>query len=311
MPTPTILGLDIGGTKIHGIRMDQSGVIYKETKILSEAHLGFKSVFEKIKDIIKDLLDKSVQGIGIGLAGPLNYEQGIVIEAPNMPGWENIPIKNLLEKEFNLPVQIENDAKCFVLAEHRFGAGKGYANMVGVTIGTGIGGGIIINNQLYRGRDNIAGEIGHMAIKFDLHSCHCGSTGCLERFASGTAILERTIKHIKSGDFVTELKIKGLTTRDIYNAAVKDQDPLALHIVTDTGKYLGIGIANIVNILNPEIIVLGGSVAKYNFDLFAENMRGKIKERSFSPANEIPIVVEKLSYPGTMGAALVALREVS
>jgi len=301
----TVIGIDIGGTKIHGIKMDINGKIFKEIKILTEAKKGYEIVLKKIKNIINDLKDTNVKAIGIGLASPIDHKKGIVINAPNIKGWINIPLQKIISKECKLPVFLENDAKCFTIAEYTHGAGKGYSSMVGVTLGTGIGGGIIIDGKLHRGRDNYAGEIGHMSIHYNRFKCSCGGHGCFEKFASGTAILKRTLDHIKIKDHKTNLIAKGLGTRDIYRAALKEHDPLAIHILKDTGKYLGIGLANIINILNPEIIVLGGSVSR-NFDLFEKNMRLAILKQSFSPANNTPIIRSKIDYPGTIGAALIA-----
>ena len=283
--------------------MDKKGKVYEEIKILTEAHKGFKKTLEKLFCVIRDLMDENVEKIGIGIASPIDYKKGVVIHCPNLPGWKNIPLKKLIEKEFKIKASIKNDATCFVIAEHKFGAANGYKNVVGLTLGTGIGGGIIIDNKLYRGRDNIAGEIGHMAIDFTRYPCPCGSSGCFERFASGTAIRDRTLLHLKKGKYKTCLKAEKLSTRDIYNAALKDKDPLAVHIVEDTGKYIGIGIASIIDILNPEIIVLGGSVSK-NYEIFKKNMFKAIKERAFSPGDTVPVVVKKLDYPATIGAAL-------
>lgn len=304
----TFIGIDIGGTKIHGIQMDANNNIVKEEKVLTEAHKGFQTVLKKLFEMVQYLKDKNTKAIGVGIAGPLDYEKGILYHAPNLPGWHDVNVKKLFEKELKIKTFIENDAKCFAIAEHAEGAGKGSRHMIGLTLGTGIGSGIIIDGELYRGRDNIAGEIGHMTIEFDGYQCSCGNQGCLESYASGTAITARTLRHIKKKTMSTKLKAEGLTARDIQTAS-RDGDPLAVHIMEDTGKYFGIGMANVINILNPDIIVLGGSAAKA-FPIYKKTMFKVIKQRAFSPANEIKIVRKKLSSPGPLGAALVAKKRV-
>lgn len=298
----TTIGIDLGGTKMHGILMNQKFEIVREIKVLTEAKKGFQPVLQKLFDMVDYLKDAHTSAIGIGLAGPLDHEKGILYQAPNLVGWKNVQIKKIFEKQFGLRTCIENDAKCFALAEYTLGAGKGMKNMVGMTLGTGIGSGIIINGELYRGRDNIAGEIGHMTIDFKGHPCSCGNQGCLERYASGTAIVERTLRRIKENKIKTNLQKTGLTARMVV-AAAKEGDPLAVHIMQDTGKYFGIGIANIINILNPDIIVLGGSASKA-LPIYKKKMMETIRERAFSPGNKIKVVRQKLSAPGPVGAAL-------
>lgn len=305
-----VIGIDLGGTKIHGVLLDERFQALKEEKVLTEAKKGFESVLQKMFDMVQSLRDEHTQAIGIGVAGPLDHTKGIVYHAPNLPGGNNIHVKKIFEDKFSIPTFIENDARCFTIAEFTVGAGKGTKNMVGITLGTGVGSGIIINGEIYRGRDNIS-EIGHTTIDLNGHECHCGNKGCLERYASGTAILERTMRHLHKRDIETTLcggeahacKID-FSARDIYRAAL-DGDPLATHIMQDTGRYFGIGVANIINTLNPDIIVLGGSAAKA-FDVFKDKMYETIKQRAFAPANEIPVVHQKLDSPGPVGAGIVA-----
>lgn len=300
----TVIGIDLGGTKIHGVLMNEKNEILEEVKVLTEAKKGLKAVLEKLYHMAEVLKRKDTKAIGIAVAGPMDYEAGIVYEGPNLPGWKNVPLKKHFEKKLGIPTFIENDAKCFALAEYHLGAGKGSEYMVGITLGTGIGSGIVLHGDLYRGRDNIAGELGHMTIDYNGHKCHCGNHGCLERYASGTAIAERTLRHLKKKDYKTDLTKADLTARKIYAAAL-DGDPLASHIMEDTGKYFGIGIANIVNVLNPDKIVLGGSASR-SFPVFKKRMFTEIKERAFHPGSTLKVVRQRLSAPGPIGAALIA-----
>lgn len=301
----TIVGLDIGGTKIHGILMDiESNEVIKELKVDTQANKGIDEVIKQICFVVNELKEETTVTVGLGIAGPLDHIEGIIYQSPNLPGCKNVPIKDMLQAEFDLPVLVDNDAKCFALAECLEGAGKGVENAVAITLGTGIGGGIVLGGTLLRGRNNTAGEFGHMTIVASGYQCNCGNHGCWERYASGTAILERTRKSLGEGGLQTGLTAESLSIENILSA-YHDDDLLAKDIVFSTARYLGVGIANIVNMLNPDVVVLGGSVTN-SLDLLEARMRETIKERSISPSNEIPVLKATLENPGTLGAALVA-----
>ncbi|OGC35189.1 transcriptional regulator, partial [candidate division WOR-1 bacterium RIFOXYB2_FULL_48_7] len=236
-----VIGVDLGGTKIAAVIATQEGKIITDVNIPTEAQKGQKHVIENIKKAIDTLIRgqrRKVSKIGIGVPGPILYDQGIVIEPPNLPGWKKVNLKKILEKEFKVPVFLDNDANCAALAEAYFGAGKNAQNFIYITVSTGIGGGIIINRQLYRGAIGAAGEFGHMIIDPHGYPCGCGNIGCFEAMASGTAIRRRA----------------GMDAISVELAA-RQGDKKALKVIDETAHYLAIGIANLVNIFNPEIVV--------------------------------------------------------
>jgi len=309
-----IIGIDIGATKIAFGRVKIQDTRYKiqdtiKIKTPKERRKAVKVIIENIRK----LLTEKVKGIGIGMPGPLDRQRGIIHFAPNLSGWKNLDLKKPLEKEFKIPVFFDNDANCFALAESRFGAAKNLAYVVGLTIGSGLGGGIIIDGSIYHGAD-FAGEIGHMTIDPNGPKCGCGNRGCLEVYVSGGAIVRR-YKEL-TGLKKTPMEIE----KESYNRRLKSATPgvatlrsrsPALQVINETGNYLGIGLANICNILNPEMIVLGGGVAKTK-TLYKPAIR-EMKKRALPFAKGTPIVQSKLGdKAGVIGAALLlSLQQIS
>ncbi len=289
-----IIGIDLGGTKIAGALVTPSGKILMDVHIPTEAKKGKKAVISNIKKAI-DTLVKShkvkLKAIGIGAPGPILYEKGIVVEAPNLPGWKNVNLKKILEKDFRVPVFVDNDANCAALAEAWFGAGKFAKHFLYLTVSTGIGGGIIIDKKIYRGISGSAGEFGHMTIVADGPRCNCGINGHLEALASGTAI-------------------KRVTGMDAIGAhlAAHQGDKKAKAALKDAAHYLAIGLANLINIFNPELIVVGGGLSNMWQDLI---LPAKKEFRQYSltlPAKSVKIVRAKLkSNAGVLGAAALCL----
>ena len=235
--------------------------------------------------------------------GPLDRERGIVLVAPNL-GWKDFPLAQRIQKRLNLPTTLDNDANCATFGEWWQGAARGGRNVVGITIGTGIGGGLIINGALYHGSSDMAGEIGHTTIDLNGRHCKCGNYGCLEAYASAPAIATRAREVLvrEEGDSAIPAMVEGnfdnITARIVYDAA-KLGDPIASEIVKDTARYLGAGVANLLNIFNPDIVVLAGGVAEAGDALFVP-LRAEVRRRAFSPAvNAMKIVPGSL--PGTAG----------
>jgi len=290
-----IIGIDLGGTKIAGALANRRGRVLMDINIPTEASKGKKRVIENIKKAV-DTLQRSknarIRAIGIGVPGPIIYSKGIVIEPPNLPGWKKVHLKEVLEKEFKVPVYVDNDANCAALAEARFGAGKKAGDFIYMTVSTGIGGGIIIDHELYRGASGSAGEIGHTIVE---HShglkCGCGNTGCLEAQASGTAIKKRT----------------GLSAMAIHLKA-QQGDKSALKEIETVAHYLGIGIANLVNVFNPELVVIGGGLSNMG-ELLLKPVRKEVKRYALTlPAKDVKIVRAKLgSDSGMLGAVALCL----
>lgn len=289
-----IIGIDLGGTKIAGVLCTPSGKTLMDVQIPTEAKKGKKQVIENIKKTIETLVQShkvKIKAIGIGAPGPILYDKGIVVEAPNLPGWKRVHLKEILEKEYKVPVFVDNDANCAALAESWFGAGKFANHFVYITISTGIGGGIIINKKLYRGAIGAAGEFGHMVIDINGPKCGCGKYGHLEALASGTAIK----------------RVTGLDAISAHLAAHQG-DKKVRKALQDASHHLAIGFANLANIFNPELIVVGGGLSNMWEHLILPAKK-EFKEHALTlSAKSVKIVRAKLKgNAGMLGAAALCL----
>jgi glucokinase len=254
------------------------------------------------------LKTSDIAGIGIAAAGILDIDRGIVTTSPNLPHWHNVPLRDIFADRLGVVTYLINDANAAALGEHRFGAGIGFDNIIYLTVSTGIGGGIIIDGELYSGADGCAGELGHMTIEADGPQCHCGNFGCLEAMASGWAVAKEAMMRINRGErsSIIELvngRLENITAETVAIAARRG-DQLAADIVAEAAKYLGIGLANLVNIFNPELIVIGGGLSKMG-DMLLKPARKVLKERAFRlPSRTVHIVRARLgSNAGIIGAA--------
>jgi len=286
------IGIDIGGTKIAGVLVTEKGKIQKCTILPTEANKGRKRIVENIIKVINYLDNGKIQKIGIGTPGFIDKKNKLVL-IKNIPSLTGFDLANTLKNKTGKKVSIHNDAKCFAVAEHRLGAGKGYKNMVGFIIGTGIGAGIIINNQLYEGTSYGASEIGHTIISDKSDKCSCGNHGDLESLCSGPNIVKRhnSIKGIK--------RMK--SPKDIFSS----RDIKTKKFVDETLDYLAKGIANIVNILDPGIIVIGGGLS--HLPIFKEiNKRFKKYTNANSAKSNIIEKNHLGDYSGAIGAALLS-----
>lgn len=314
-----IIGVDLGGTKIATGIIDINGKILSKNKEPTLIKNGPEGVISQMIRMVEENLKKikislkEVKGIGIGAAGPLDTKKGIIIEPPNLPGWKNVQLVKPFKEKFSLPVYLDNDANAACLGEWYFGAGKGTKNMVYLTVSTGIGGGVIIEGKLYHGANDNAGEIGHMTINPDGPLCGCGNRGCLEAHASGTSIAryaKEILKGYKGKTLILEFSENNIekVTAEIVFKSAKAGDRLAEKIVNKTSEYLGIGVANVINIFNPEKVVLGGGVTKAGEMLF-KIVRKVAKERAMSSLfKAVKIVPAKLKGDvGIIGAATLVL----
>jgi len=287
------IGVDLGGTKIAAGLATKSGKIINELEILTEAKEGHKEVIKKIKDSIYAVAGKKIKQvgkIGVGAPGTVIYKEGVVMYPPNLPGWKEINLRDLLKKEFKIPVHVDNDANCAALAEAKFGAGKDVKDFVYVTISTGIGGGIIINKKIYRGAVGAAGEIGHIFISKDGKKCSCGQYGHFEGLAAGGAIN----RHY------------GVTALEVAEAAKKHKR-WAFKIINEVADTVGIGFANIINILNPELIIVGGGLSNMGETLL-QPIRFALRKYALPlPYQSVKIVQAKLgTKSGLKGAIALA-----
>jgi hypothetical protein len=299
------LSLDIGGTKTSASVFDENGNIVNNyvLKRKSETFKGEEAVYQNTKNVLEEILSElkikkeDVIAMGVGSPGPLDTKKGIIIHAPLM-GWENFPIVERLKEDFELPVYLDNDANLGALAEVRCGEGKGCKNLIYMTVSTGCGGGIIINNDIYRGSHDGAGEVGHMSVLPDGIDCPCGSKGCFELYASGTAINERMKADMLAGKKSLAFELAGHDPEKIDGSlllkAASQNDEYALEAYRLEGYYLGLGIANLFNILDPEAIVLGGGVTKAK-DYFHESCIKTLKKRCVHKVNDDMLRYSKLN----------------
>lgn len=310
------IGIDVGGTNVKIALVDGEGKIIYSNSVPTYAQMGYEYTVNNIKQAIRDLMKetntdaKEIEGIGFDFPGQVDYKTGVVKLAPNIPGWVNVPIAQMIEEEFNIPTRIDNDVRCAALGELKFGAGKGCENFVCITVGTGIGSGLVINGQLVRGVANAAGEIGHIKLQMNGGPiCGCGDTGCLEAFASGPSIVAMAQEYLKGGKSTKFREMAGADgeiTPYIVAKAAEAGDPVAKRIFEIVGSYIGMGLVSVINLLNPEKVIIGGGVAAAG-DLLLDPIRKTIKERAMVVAgNSVEIVPAELgNSAGVIGASML------
>lgn len=308
------IGVDVGGTNVKIALVDLQGSIIYSNSVPTRAEMGYEYTIDNMKQAITDLMketktDKNViGGIGFGFPGQIDYEKGIVRLAPNIPGWVEVPIAAMIEKEFGIPTRVDNDVRCAALGELNYGAGVGCENLICITVGTGIGSGLIINGKLVRGANNAAGELGHIKLQMNGGPlCGCGDFGCLEAFASGPAIVAMAEEYIKGGKSTKyrEMANHGITPFIVAEAA-KQGDAVAQRIFTIVGEYIGIGLTSVVNLLNPEKIIIGGGVADAG-DILFNPIRETLQKRAMKIAGStVQIVPAQLgNTAGVIGASML------
>ena len=313
-----VIGVDMGGTKILSAVIDAEGNILGTAKVPTKADAGTSVVIDRIADAIQKAIGKSgvnegsIEAVGIGAPGPLDPETGVVIFAPNL-GWRDVPLKAELEARVGIPTFVDNDVNVGTLGEHAFGAAQGVQNVVGIFVGTGIGGGIILKGELFHGASKTAGEVGHIIVKAEGPRCGCGTRGCLEAIASRTAMAKQFQKAIlkkRKKSVLTKLTDGDLSVirSGVLVKAIRANDKLTLKVFKKVTKYLGIGIGSIVNFLNPDMIVLGGGVVEALDDTFIDNIRTYAEKYALpNTLDGVQIVRAKLGdNSGILGAAALA-----
>jgi glucokinase len=306
-----VLGVDIGGTNlvVGAVSHDGRRVLGLHSELTGAIH-GADHVIDRIVGMAKHAIaetsvtdpDARVIGVGIGSPGPLDTKRGIVILTPNL-GWTNMPVRDRIAERLELPASLDNDANCAMAGEWWVGAAQGARHAVTFTLGTGIGGGIVVDGKLLHGASDVAAEVGHITIETNGRRCGCGNDGCLEAYASGPAIARRTIEALEAGAesslrLVVLNDLSQITAQTVYAAAAAG-DPLALEVVQETAKYLGVGVANLINILNPEVVVICGGVTQAGDRLFTP-LKREVNRRAFRPAVQACRIVPGL-LPGTAG----------
>ncbi len=312
------MGVDLGGTSINvGAVPFDGGTVLGMRSLPTESHGGAKFVVDRMVGMIREVMRDAAReggiapdgfiGIGLGSPGPLDRETGTVIETPNL-GWRNFPLRDLIANAVGLEAVLDNDANAATLGEWWQGAARGANHVLGVTLGTGIGGGILLDGKIYHGFSDVAGEIGHMTIDSTGRKCACGNYGCLEAYASGPAIAARAVEGLRAGapsllpDMVGGDAAR--ITAETVSEAIIAGDAYAAEVMRETAKFLGTGLANLINVLNPEMIVISGGVTRAGDHLFGP-LRAEVRKRAFRVAAEsCRIVASELGdMAGVIGAA--------
>lgn len=309
-----VIGVDLGGTKISGVLSDLKGnILYKHT-IPTNASEGEQAVLDRIILVIDKIIEDSdcnidqIKSIGIGSPGPLNAKTGVIILTSNLP-FRNFQLIQPIKERFNLPTFLDNDANVATLGEYMFGAGKETKNMLYVTVSTGVGAGAIINGKIYRGNTFNALEVGHSTINVDGPKCNCGNKGCVEVYASGTAIARLANEAIARGEKTSLNDYDKVTAREVFTEAEKG-DSVSKEVLDLSLGYLGVCIANLITIFDPEMIVVGGGVSMQGKVVF-DKINEVVSERCFKEmAEACKIVPAGLGTDaGIVGAAALAITE--
>ncbi|MDR3201133.1 MAG: ROK family protein [Spirochaetales bacterium] len=320
------VGVDVGGTKIFAgacdenfslitskkILISEQGQIEKE-KIAAEAinALIIRAVREVVNEVAKDHAQLRLGGIGIGVPGPIDKKAGIVISTNNLPNWRNVPLAEILNREFACPVFLEKDGHIAALGEYLAGAGRGTDNLAVVTVGTGVGCGLIVNGEIYSGRGGAAGELGHIVISESPVKCGCGNTGCREAFVSGANLVNHAAQALRAGrpsrlrEMVSDFDE---LSPPLIAEAAEAGDELCLELIKEMGHYLGIGLVSLINLFSPDKILLGGGISRTG-DLLINEVRAEVKHRAWSIYGDTPIERTALDiYSGIYGGAALPLR---
>lgn len=337
---PYVVGIDLGGTQMR-VAVVRGAQLCSRISEETGSDSSPEGVLPRLSIAIQKALDacdcewKHIKGIGIAVAGPLDSQKGIVFATPNLANWENVPLRDILQEQYRVPIYLGNDANVAALGEQAFGAGRGCKNVIYLTISTGIGSGIILNGQLVEGFSGTAGELGHMTINWQGEDCSCGNIGCLESMASGTAIARRAREAIMDGrgaDFLAfvrhlrqegdpadehlgteagnEVEVSSINARVVFQAA-QVNIPLARAIIYQAAQALGFGLVNILHIFNPEVIILGGGVTQMGDLLLQPALQIVHQYALAAPRSAVRIVPAYLNEDaGLIGAGVLVYRSL-
>jgi glucokinase len=321
MAKKILVGVDLGGTSLLAVATSTKGKVLGRKKSKTHAEEGASAVLDRIiKTIRKAVHDadakvKHVRAVGIGAPGPLNPKTGVILHAPNLgPTWNELPVAELLSERLGCPVYLGNDVNMGAVGEYALGAGKGYEHVVAIFVGTGIGGGIILNGQLYRGVRYTAGELGHVVLMAGGPLCGCGKHGCAEALASRTAMEREVRARIAAGQdsivpALLEESGRSTMSSSVIEAALDAGDEVVREVLAEAEYYMGLLVANVVNTLDPEVIVLGGGVVERLGERYIEPVRETAEQYYLNQQNKgkIHIVATELrGYAGVLGAAMMA-----
>jgi len=296
--TPLFVGLDVGGTTMKAGVVDDAGRPLANVSLPTEAHrgqeFGLGRMCETIREAIRaaKVRPEQIAAIGVATPGTMDIPNGIILDPPNLKPWQNVPVRRHVQDEFGLPTAFQNDANAAALGEYWVGAGRGHRSMVLFTLGTGVGGGIILGGgQILEGENSAGGEVGHIKVECSRpRICGCGRKGCLEAYASATAVVKRTQERLEENGVHSALHdlpvaAEGMTARDIFAAAAAG-DELATKIVEETAFYLAVGTMNLMHVIDPQMVVFGGGMTAAG-EAFLERIRHHVREMVF------PVLAEK------------------
>lgn len=315
-----VIGVDLGGTRFRVCLADMAGRILYRQSWLTPAEEGPEAVLASLQIAAKEVAAAEslsrVAALGLGAPGPLNPWTGVLIEPPNLPGWNNVPVRQIMERGLGIPVFVGNDANLAALGELYYGAARGLRNIVYLTVSTGVGGGVIVDGRLLLGRSGLAAELGHTTVDASGPPCGCGNYGCLEALASGTAITREAKSRIRDGIETAVLALAGgdvdAVDAVMVEKAAREGDVFALSLLRAAGRYLGIGVANILHTFEPEMVIIGGGVSNAGSLLF-DPMWDELRRRVMTPAylEDLKIVTPELGDDaGLMGAVALAISEL-
>jgi len=316
---PFLIGVDVGGTNIRMGIVTPDGRILKKIQYPTDMSRGGMTMMERLVSRLQDFIQGEMGGvhseirIGIGIAGPIDLRRGVLIAPPNLPDLNGFRLREFLKERISLPIAIENDANAFTLGEGWKGAARGCLHYCGITLGTGVGGGIVVAGKILHGAEGMGGEVGHMVLNPEGPLCGCGGRGCLEVYGSGSGIRRMALEAIEKGEGLEILKRSGrnigkVTSEEVFEAAQKG-DETALKVFNEMGRYLGLGLVNLVNLFNPEKIVVGGKVSRA-WDYFIERAKEVVWQRAMKGQREKVQIVQAEcgDDAGMLGAAYAALK---
>jgi len=308
------IAVDLGGTNIRAARGTADGRILARASHRTLAAEGEAAVIQRIVQAIREVWpeDGNARAIGISAPGPLDPWKGVIIYAPNLPGWRDVPLRDDIMREFHVPTRLGNDANLAALAEYRFGAGRGYDDMIYLTLSTGIGGGVICGGRLLLGAKGFAAELGHMSVDLNGPRCNCGNIGCIEAIAAGPAIAKTAVTRIQAGEhsIIPELVSGNLAavSAETVGQAAQMGDALAVSIVLHAGRAIGAAIVNLLHAFNPGIVICGGGLTRMG-DLLMEPIRQTIVERASDRDYWVDIVLASLGDDVALLGALALAAE--
>jgi glucokinase len=291
------LGIDLGGTQLRAALVSKAGEVLKRAAVATDVAGGPIAVVAQMQKLANDVgfseLALSIKAVGVSAPGPLDSDTGTIIDIPTLPGWAGFPLRRMLGDKFLRPVALENDGIAAAYGEWKFGAGQGFANLVYVTVSTGIGGGVVMDGRLMRGHRGMAGHVGHMMIAREGPACACGGVGCFEALASGTA-------------FGQAGRAKGFESGEAIVAAARNGDATALELVAGEADYLGYGFASLLHLYSPQRLIMGGGVSRA-LDLMLPQIRAQITQTAMPPFRTVELVPAMLGdNSGLVGAAGLA-----